>query len=94
MGSQIHDDGSFDYILIGGGTSGLVVASRLSEDSDVRVLVIEAGRDHGNDPLILTPGLMGAMYAKDEYDWNFASVPQVSTQEMTTRLCFQCGINQ
>jgi choline dehydrogenase-like flavoprotein len=67
----------FHYIVVGGGTAGLVVASRLSEDSHVRVLVIEAGADRTNDPLVLTPGLVAAMYGKDEYDWNFTSVPQV-----------------
>lgn len=68
----------FDYIIAGGGTAGLVLAARLSEDSDVRVLVIEAGGDRRADPLVLCPGLVAGVYGKDEYDWNFASVPQVS----------------
>ncbi|GKT86499.1 GMC oxidoreductase [Colletotrichum tofieldiae] len=67
---------SFDYIIIGGGTAGLVVASRLSEDDDVRVLVVEAGADRSADPLVLTPGLVAGVYGKEEYDWNFTSVPQ------------------
>lgn len=70
---------SFDYIVVGGGTAGLVLASRLSEDADIRVLVIEAGGDRGADPLILTPGLVAGVYGKDEYDWNFLSTPQVCT---------------
>jgi choline dehydrogenase-like flavoprotein len=71
-------DQPFDYIVIGGGTAGLVVANRLTEDTNVRVLVVEAGADRTADPLVLTPGLVGALYGKDEYDWNFCSPPQVS----------------
>lgn len=73
MNSQI-----FDYIIVGGGTAGLVVASRLSEDSNVTVLVIEAGADHHNNPLVQIPGLAAGLYGQDEYDWNFSSVPQVT----------------
>lgn len=69
---------SYDYVIVGGGTAGLTVANRLSEDSSIRVLVIEAGDDRSTDPLILTPGLVGALFGKPEYDYNFASVPQVS----------------
>jgi choline dehydrogenase-like flavoprotein len=71
-------DQPFDYIIVGGGTAGLVVASRLSEDASVRVLVVEAGADRSSDPLVLCPGMMAGMYGKDEYDWNIKSVPQVS----------------
>jgi choline dehydrogenase-like flavoprotein len=67
----------FDYIVVGGGTAGLTVASRLTEDQDTRVLVIEAGPDNTSDPLVLTPGLVGAQYGNEKYDWNFFSVPQV-----------------
>lgn len=76
-GSSSFDE-IFDYIVVGGGTAGSVVASRLSEDPGVSVLIIEAGGDKSNDPLVLTPALMKAMYGNDEYDWNITSVPQVS----------------
>ncbi|GAB1317361.1 hypothetical protein MFIFM68171_07571 [Madurella fahalii] len=69
-------DQPFDYIVVGGGTAGLVVANRLSEDSNVRVLVIEAGADRTADPLVVTPGLVAGVYGRDEYDWNFTSTPQ------------------
>lgn len=77
MAERQPEDDCYDYVIVGGGTAGLVVASRLSEDADVSVLVIEAGGDKSKDPLVTTPGLMGALYGKDEYDWNFLSVPQV-----------------
>ncbi|KAL2179363.1 uncharacterized protein P884DRAFT_290368 [Thermothelomyces heterothallicus CBS 202.75] len=74
--ASVDLDQPFDYIVVGGGTAGLVVANRLSEDSNVRVLVVEAGADHNADPLVLTPGLVAGVYGKDEYDWNFSSPPQ------------------
>lgn len=67
----------FDYVVVGGGTAGLTVASRLTEDPDTRVLVVEAGPDNTQDPIVLTPGLVGAQYGLDKYDWNFSSEPQV-----------------
>ncbi|KAK7918477.1 GMC oxidoreductase [Apiospora marii] len=66
----------FDYIVVGGGTAGLTVASRLSEDEAVRVLVIEAGADHSSDPLVSTPGALVSQFGNPEYDWNFQTVPQ------------------
>jgi choline dehydrogenase-like flavoprotein len=77
MGSIETD--SFDYIIIGGGTAGLTVADRLTEDGASKVLVIEAGENHTSNPLVLTPGLVAGMYGNPEYDWNFNSVPQVSS---------------
>ncbi|KAL7918871.1 hypothetical protein ACQKWADRAFT_323458 [Trichoderma austrokoningii] len=66
----------FDYLVVGGGTAGLTVANRLTEDASIRVLVIEAGQDHSQNPLALIPGLVVGMYGKPEYDWNFSSTPQ------------------
>ncbi|KZV75302.1 GMC oxidoreductase [Peniophora sp. CONT] len=42
---------TFDYIIVGGGTAGLALAGRLSEDADVSVLVIEAGPDNRTSPI-------------------------------------------
>ncbi len=66
----------YDFVVIGGGISGLVVAGRLSEDPNVQVLVLEAGENHLNDPRVKIPGLCMSLQGS-EADWNFATAPQV-----------------
>lgn len=69
-----HD---YDYVIIGGGTAGLVLAARLSENPDISVGVIEAGKNKLNDPLVDTPAAFIQMLGNPEYDWNLKTVPQV-----------------
>ncbi|CAG9987339.1 unnamed protein product [Clonostachys byssicola] len=76
----------YDYIIVGGGTAGLTVAARLTEDPTISVLVIEAGDIHRDDPLINTPGLMAGTYGNPKYDWGFRSVPQ---KELNNRIIAQ-----
>ncbi|KAF8992616.1 hypothetical protein BDQ17DRAFT_1369331 [Cyathus striatus] len=54
---------TFDYIIVGGGSAGLTIANRLTEDKQTTVLVIEAGDDLRNDPRTTDPGL----YAVADY---------------------------
>ncbi|KLO19195.1 alcohol oxidase [Schizopora paradoxa] len=67
---------SFDYVVIGGGTAGITVATRLAERSDLKVLLIEAGEYHGRDPLVDVPGFIGRTIANPKFDWAFKSTPQ------------------
>lgn len=68
---------SYDYIIIGGGTAGLAVAAGLTEDPNVRVGVIEAGKDQTQNEFVSTPALFPAILGLPEYDWMLDSVPQV-----------------
>ncbi|KAF8860625.1 alcohol oxidase [Acephala macrosclerotiorum] len=70
------DSKVFDYVIIGGGTAGLTIAARLSEDPSVQVAVLEAGEKRLDDPHINIPGLMNTLYGDDKYDWNFKTTPQ------------------
>lgn len=61
---------SVDYVIVGAGTSGLVVANRLSEDSSVTVAVIEPGKDERDNPLVTD--LNGWSQAPgSEIDWSY-----------------------
>jgi len=67
----------YDFIIIGAGVGGLVLASRLSENADCSVLLLEAGPNRMGDSRIETPGLLGTLYGDPEIDWNYMSEPQV-----------------
>ena len=67
---------TFDYLIAGGGTAGLTLAARLTENPQITVGVIEAGVDRTDDPRVLTPGLVVSMWENPDYDWFFKSIPQ------------------
>ncbi|KAI3318048.1 GMC oxidoreductase [Xylariaceae sp. AK1471] len=69
------DTETFDFVIAGGGTAGIVLASRLSEIADQTVLVLEAGLDHSDDPRVKTPALYMAQFGT-ELDWGFRTIAQ------------------
>jgi choline dehydrogenase-like flavoprotein len=65
----------FDYLIIGAGTAGCVLAARLSEDPAVKVCLIEAGpRD--THPAIQVPALVGVAISRPSLNWRFMTEPQ------------------
>jgi choline dehydrogenase-like flavoprotein len=65
----------FDYLIIGGGSSGCVVASRLSEDPRVNICLLEAG-GAGNSWVVNTPMATALMLPSKINNWAFETVRQ------------------
>jgi choline dehydrogenase-like flavoprotein len=65
----------FDYVIVGAGSAGCVLAARLSADATVRVLLLEAG---GWDwhPLIRIPLGIGRIWGFDRFDWGYSTEPE------------------
>ena len=71
----MHAPREFDYIIVGAGSAGCVLAARLSADPTVRVLLLEAG---GWDwhPLIRIPLGVGRIWGFGRFDWGYETEPE------------------
>ncbi|NGO54707.1 GMC family oxidoreductase [Allomesorhizobium camelthorni] len=66
---------TFDYIIIGAGSAGCVLANRLSADPAANVLLLEAGGRDRN-PLFRLPMLMGKLFQSGIYNWHYHTEPE------------------
>jgi len=68
---------SYDFVIVGGGSAGCVLANRLSADPGTSVLVLEAGRpDSWWDVYIHMPAALSFPIGNDRYDWGYESEPE------------------
>jgi choline dehydrogenase len=66
---------NFDYVIVGAGSAGCVLATRLTEDPQVRVLLVEAG-PADRSWRIAMPAAVGSLLSSDRFNWNYVSDPE------------------
>src|SRR4030088_3818068 len=71
--------GTFDFVVVGGGSGGCAVAGRLSEDPQTSVALLEAG-GRGDNWVVTTPGALALMVPSKLNNWAFDTVPQAGLQ--------------
>jgi len=64
----------YDYVIVGAGSAGCVLAARLTENPDIRVLLLEAGPPDTADEIHI-PAAVSQLF-KSTYDWDYQTVPQ------------------
>jgi choline dehydrogenase-like flavoprotein len=73
-------ENSYDYIIVGSGTAGCVLANRLSSDRDISVCLIEAGPPD-TSPLVHVPAAVGALLFHKKMGWGYRTTPQKGLNE-------------
>ncbi|KAF8209213.1 hypothetical protein K438DRAFT_2066216 [Mycena galopus ATCC 62051] len=66
----------YDFVIVGGGTAGLVVANRLTENAKFSVLVLEAGVSNEGVLDSTIPFLVNDLLVPNIYEWNYTTTPQ------------------
>ncbi len=82
MGAGPLPQTAYDFVVVGGGTAGSIVAGRLSENPATSVLLIEAG-----GPMTVTSDIVPTLYSFN-YDWGYRTVPQANAGQFSHLLVF------
>lgn len=65
----------YDYIIVGAGSAGSVLAARLTEDPGCKVLLLEAGH-HDRSLMMMIPAAVYKVFHNPRFNWNYDSEPQ------------------
>ncbi|KAJ7173915.1 aryl-alcohol oxidase-like protein [Mycena crocata] len=82
--AQVTATNKYDFIIVGAGTAGCVLAARLTEDSSVKVLLVEAGGlDNGTNSVTIFAPLLAGTGLNTELDWNYTTTAQTGLNGRT-----------
>jgi choline dehydrogenase len=81
-GEEVTMADAFDYVVVGAGSAGCVLANRLSENPSTSVLLLEAGGEDDADEIRI-PAAFPALF-KTKWDWNYETVEQKQLGDRTT----------
>lgn len=82
--SEVENFGSYDFVIIGAGSGGSVLANRLSENSDWTILLLEAG---GDESFLTDIPLMASIWHITDYNWGYKSESHSEKQNENDGYC-------